>query len=89
MNLVANISQIATGILHIATNILHVNADILYLTLDTLHSIVDAHYLPINAVRHLQLLRRCHPCLFLCQFVQPLYAVLDFSLSRQLPKVLF
>lgn len=58
---------------------------ILYLPspLDILQSIVYAHHFAI-AVSHLQQLRTCHPCLFLCQPVQPLQAILDISVSRQL-----
>jgi hypothetical protein len=38
---------------------------------------------------HLQQLRRCHLCLFMRQFVQPLQAILDVSIPRQLLEVLF
>jgi hypothetical protein len=81
--------NLVADILHIDGDILHVTSNTLYLPLDTPHSIVDAHHLPINAVRHLQLLGGCHPCLFLRQFVQSPQAILDVSVSRQLLQVLF
>jgi len=39
----------------------------LNLSLDTLNSIIHPHHFSVDAVSHLQELRRCHPCLFLGQ----------------------
>jgi hypothetical protein len=50
--------------------------------IDTLHSLLDA-------VGDPQLLGRCHPSLFLCQFVQLFQIVLDVRVSDQLLQVLF
>src|SRR6266478_559276 len=84
MDLVANILHIdldilypLVDILNLVANTLHVPVDTFYLPLDILHSITDA-------MCDLQQLRRCHPCLFLCQLVQPLHAILDLCVSYQL-----
>ena len=68
---------------------MHVAADILYIPLDALQSIIDAHYFDIDVVRHLQQLHRCNPNLFLGQLVQPLQAILDVCVSRQLLQIFF
>jgi hypothetical protein len=54
----------------------------LYCPLNTVYSI-------INALCHLHLHHICHLCLFSCQSVQPLQAILDVSVSYQLLKIPF
>ena len=87
----ANIVDIAADILDIAADILDIAADILDIAADILDIVADTLYLPVNTphfiidvVRHLQQLRRCHPRLFLRQFVEPHQAILDVRVSRQL-----
>src|SRR6267154_1714626 len=76
-------------ILNFVANILHVILDIFYLPLHVPHSIIDAHHVSVDIVCQLQRLRRCHLCLFLCQPVQPLQAILDVCVPQQLPEILF
>src|SRR5216684_3227596 len=89
LNLVANILHPVFDMLNLVANISHITMDIFYLPLDSPHSIVDTHHLLIDVVCHLQLLHRCHPCFFLCQFVQSLQAILDVFVSRQFLQVPF
>ena len=88
-NIFANILYPIVDVLNLITNILHVVADILHLLLDALNSIIHPHDFAVDAVSHLQQLRRCHSSLFLRQFVQPLQAILDVSVPRQFLQVLF
>jgi hypothetical protein len=85
----ANVLYPIVDILNLVVNTLHVVADILHLPLDALNSIIHPHDFAIDALSHLQQLRRCYPCFFLRQFVQPLQAILDVSVPRQLLQVLF
>ena len=85
-NILANVLNLVSNTLHVVADILYVITDNLDLPLDTLDSIIHPHYFALDALSHLQLLRRCHPCLFLREFVQPLQAILDVSVPRQLPQ---
>jgi hypothetical protein len=100
---VGNVFYIAANALHPVVDFLHIATDILYFPLDTLNLVSDImhiaadilYLLPntfhpiIDAVRNLQQFRRCHPCLFLCQFVQSLKTILDIRVSRQRLKIPF
>lgn len=48
-----------------------------------IHCIVNAYHSAINAACDPQHFRWCHPCFFLCQFVQPSQTILNVCFSNK------
>ena len=86
---VGHVSRTVNDYLDLFINTLHFVAYVSYFVTHALHFSVDYFYFVADAVRDPQDLRKRHPSLFLCQFIQPLECILEVSPSCQFLQELF